>query len=365
MAETVTLLSDLNAASAVASGSDIFPIQLNGESELKYITATNLRASLYTAGSGLEITSAGVIKMKTSGSTTHEVDANFDMQFRTQGTGNIGLSAEATGQIQLGLNGGDEDLLIFDPNTPKIYWKSGTKSAVADYTDDQELVSKKYADSKIKEVVDSVSDASSQELDLDSSVFSMHYVDLSSTSVTIGFANVPASLAAKFVYLVNKTTASDVTITLPANTTYHNLWNNSEITHVKLTGAANTVFRFEAEIWPSADAGDDYYISWHIPEMCEIVTATSKTLEVNETHIVADATGGAITIYLPTDSGNGYPPPGTKFHFKKIDASNNLTIETDGDVNTIDGAGGHSMNTQYDEAIIMYDGNEYLILSEA
>ena len=78
----------------------------------------------------------------------------------------------------------------------------------------------------------------------------------------------------------------------------------------------------------------------------------------DETVIIADATGGNITVNLPAAAG----ATGRLYHVKKIDASaNTVTLDGDG-TETIDDALTQVLTAQYESVMIFSDGSEWWIL---
>lgn len=76
---------------------------------------------------------------------------------------------------------------------------------------------------------------------------------------------------------------------------------------------------------------------------------SSDTLDDQDSHIIADATGSVITIALPAASTL------YKYTIKKVDATNNVIINADaGD--SIDGASNLTLTTQYQYVTIISDG---------
>jgi hypothetical protein len=81
------------------------------------------------------------------------------------------------------------------------------------------------------------------------------------------------------------------------------------------------------------------------------------TLTTSDDVILADASGGAFTLTLPTASGN----TGKVFHLKKTDSSTNaVTVDGNG-TETIDGATTFLLTGQYSEISIVSDGTNWVI----
>lgn len=84
-------------------------------------------------------------------------------------------------------------------------------------------------------------------------------------------------------------------------------------------------------------------------------TSAYTLTEANDICLV-DATGGAVTITLPTAAGK----PGRTYTVKKIDASANaVTVDGDGS-ETIDGAANVSLAAQWDSVRLFSDGTNWL-----
>lgn len=77
--------------------------------------------------------------------------------------------------------------------------------------------------------------------------------------------------------------------------------------------------------------------------------------------ILVDASAAAVTISLPTASGNA----GLTYVIKKIDSSgNNVTIDPNG-TETIDGATTVTLSSQYSYRMIVSDGTNWVVVSAA
>lgn len=95
----------------------------------------------------------------------------------------------------------------------------------------------------------------------------------------------------------------------------------------------------------------------------KIINTTAKianyTLTVNDRIILADASAGAITIFVPAASGN----QGIEWTVKKIDSSaNQVTVDPDS-TETIDGASTYKLYNQYETVSFTSDGTNIITLS--
>lgn len=89
-----------------------------------------------------------------------------------------------------------------------------------------------------------------------------------------------------------------------------------------------------------------------------IEKTAAYTLTLSDSICVVDATGGAVTITLPTAAS----AINRCFYIKKIDASGNaVTVDGDGS-ETIDGATTASLASQYDSVQVVSDGTEWWII---
>jgi hypothetical protein len=89
-----------------------------------------------------------------------------------------------------------------------------------------------------------------------------------------------------------------------------------------------------------------------------VATKTSNyTVLVSDNCILGDATGGIITLTLPTPAAAA----GLVFNFKKIDVSANTVIINAGSY-TIDGANTFNLSSQYDAITLVSNGIEYFLL---
>ncbi|MCK5610145.1 hypothetical protein KAR91_50190 [Candidatus Pacearchaeota archaeon] len=78
-----------------------------------------------------------------------------------------------------------------------------------------------------------------------------------------------------------------------------------------------------------------------------------------DTVLLADASAGSFTVFLPTASGVNF---GKTYHVKKIDATGNtITVQPSGS-STIDDATDQIMVSQYNSIMIISDGNDWFIL---
>lgn len=88
-----------------------------------------------------------------------------------------------------------------------------------------------------------------------------------------------------------------------------------------------------------------------------LVTGT-YTITVDDYLILADASGGAFTVNLPSVITS----EGRKFVVKKIDASANAITLDGNSSDTIDGAATRSLPTQYDALTFLSDGVEWRVI---
>jgi hypothetical protein len=91
-----------------------------------------------------------------------------------------------------------------------------------------------------------------------------------------------------------------------------------------------------------------------------IQTKTSAyTLTANDSVILADASGGAFTLTLPTAVGIS----GTVYTIKRISASNNVTIDGAG-AETIDGAATYVLTAQWQAVELISNGTSWFVIGE-
>jgi len=87
---------------------------------------------------------------------------------------------------------------------------------------------------------------------------------------------------------------------------------------------------------------------------------TTGGIQATDGIILADATSSDITLTLPS----AYNTEGKIYIIKKIDSVNSATVETiSGE--TIDGAGNQTLTKQYDGIIVVSDGSNWHIISDA
>lgn len=87
-------------------------------------------------------------------------------------------------------------------------------------------------------------------------------------------------------------------------------------------------------------------------------TDSPYTATATDHTILGDATGGAITVNLPTAVGID----GRTYTIKKVDASGNaVTVDGDGS-ETIDGAATNALSTQWDSVTVQSDGANWVII---
>ena len=85
---------------------------------------------------------------------------------------------------------------------------------------------------------------------------------------------------------------------------------------------------------------------------------TTYTLNANDSVILADATGGAFSLNLPTAVGIS----GTVYDIKRTNSgANNVTIDASG-AQTIDGALTYVLTVQYQSVTLISDGSNWSIL---
>lgn len=87
------------------------------------------------------------------------------------------------------------------------------------------------------------------------------------------------------------------------------------------------------------------------------VTASTTVVDSDDL-ILADATGGAITVTLPAVSLNA----GRRFNIKKTDASGNAVTIDGASSETIDGATTVAISTQYASYTVQSDGTAWWIV---
>ena len=85
----------------------------------------------------------------------------------------------------------------------------------------------------------------------------------------------------------------------------------------------------------------------------------TANVETHGTHILVDASGGAVTVTLPDPTAD--PHIDARFVVKKTDVSiNAVTVDTTG-AETIDGAASTSLANQWDSVSIWNDGTDWYI----
>lgn len=89
-----------------------------------------------------------------------------------------------------------------------------------------------------------------------------------------------------------------------------------------------------------------------------VITVTSAYTALNTDHIIlCDTTSAGFTVTLPPLLEVGFI-----LHIKKIDGTGNaVTIDADG-TQTIDGELTKLLNTQYDNAMVVFDGSNWHII---
>ena len=90
----------------------------------------------------------------------------------------------------------------------------------------------------------------------------------------------------------------------------------------------------------------------------QFVTVTSNTTLTNtSTSVLVNATGGAVTITLPTAIGSNY-----QYTVKKIDSSANTVTVNTTSAQTIDGASTQVISGQYNSMTVKSDNNNWYII---
>jgi hypothetical protein len=92
--------------------------------------------------------------------------------------------------------------------------------------------------------------------------------------------------------------------------------------------------------------------------LATVAKSSAYTVAASDVLVIADASGGAFTITLPTAVGID----GKVYRVKKIDSSSNtVTVDADGS-ETIDGGTTATIATQYEAITIVSDGTEWWVL---
>ena len=86
--------------------------------------------------------------------------------------------------------------------------------------------------------------------------------------------------------------------------------------------------------------------------------SSSVSLLASDSVLLADASGGAITLTLPNASGAS----GVQLDIKKTDSSQNAVTIDGFSSQTIDDETTHALTTQYDSLTVFCDGTEWWIL---
>jgi len=86
-----------------------------------------------------------------------------------------------------------------------------------------------------------------------------------------------------------------------------------------------------------------------------VTTQTADYTASNGDVVLADASGGAITITLPSPSANAW------VEVKKTDSSANA-VTVDGGGNNIDGSASFDITTQYESYTMVSDGSSWFIV---
>lgn len=87
---------------------------------------------------------------------------------------------------------------------------------------------------------------------------------------------------------------------------------------------------------------------------------TSGNVQSGDYLIIADATGGAITMTLPPAA----LVPGRIYAFKRINSGANAVIVDGYAAETIDGAATHTLTPQWNSVTIMSNGTAWFILAD-
>jgi len=124
---------------------------------------------------------------------------------------------------------------------------------------------------------------------------------------------------------------------------------SEELLYICLGDAASTT----AYSWQLIASGE-----FSLDKLSVDSTSSSTTLDATNSVVLVDASGGAITITLPTAVGI----TGKSYHIKKIDVSaNNVTIDGSGS-ETIDGSTTLVISAQYDAPYIVSDGANWHVI---
>ena len=95
--------------------------------------------------------------------------------------------------------------------------------------------------------------------------------------------------------------------------------------------------------WATAPGG------WTVTKVTANYTASDGEI------VLVDASGGAVTVTLPT------PSSGARVRVKKIDASTNTVTVSPSGTETIDGASSHSISQQYETYEYVSDGTDWYV----
>jgi hypothetical protein len=106
----------------------------------------------------------------------------------------------------------------------------------------------------------------------------------------------------------------------------------------------------------SSDEWDNHVIDQENRGYNDLQTVTSDTTASPQEIILADASGGALTITLPA------PESAANVTVKKISGSGNTVTVATPNSETIDGSSSISLGTQYNVEEITSDGTNYFLL---
>lgn len=107
--------------------------------------------------------------------------------------------------------------------------------------------------------------------------------------------------------------------------------------------------------WPTVYSGPP---TPHIESIFVVAKSGAYTLTSGDGLVVADASGGAFTVTLPTAVGI----TGTVYRVKKIDATANAVTIDGAGAETIDGGATATISTQYEAITVISDGTEWWVL---
>jgi hypothetical protein len=94
----------------------------------------------------------------------------------------------------------------------------------------------------------------------------------------------------------------------------------------------------------------------NLTKLREVSITTNYVILPGVDLVIADSTGGILTVTLPTAVGIS----GVIKIIKKINAGNNITISCNGS-ETIDGSSTHTISTQWDSLKVISNGTNWLV----